>query len=157
GAEWLGHGRLLSAGFVSYNRNDDSASDVIRNDPSVCQIPLPRDSVMTGKPRSSDSARPVARLRPLRADAERNRQPVLEVAQAVFASEGLAVPIDEIARRAGLGVGTLYRHFATKEALYEAILVNRMQALVEEARAAAGAEDPGEAFFEIIGRFIEES
>jgi AcrR family transcriptional regulator len=93
----------------------------------------------------------------LRADAERNRQQVLEVAQAVFASEGLAVPIDEIARRAGLGVGTLYRHFATKEALYEAILVNRMQALLQEARAGAGAEDPAEAFFDIIGRFIEES
>jgi AcrR family transcriptional regulator len=93
--------------------------------------------------------------RPLRADAERNRQRVLEVAQAVFAAEGLAVPIDEIARRAGLGIGTVYRHFATKEALYGAILVDRMQALVEDVRASTEAKDPGEAFFGIVGRLID--
>ena len=67
------------------------------------------------------------RARTLRADAERNRARVLKVAEEVFASEGLAVPIDEIARRAGLGVGTLYRHFPTKETLFEAIVVGRMQ------------------------------
>ena len=67
--------------------------------------------------------------RPLRSDAERNRQRLLEVAQEVFAREGLAVPIDEIARRAGLGVGTLYRHFPTKEALFEAIVVGRVERL----------------------------
>jgi AcrR family transcriptional regulator len=94
--------------------------------------------------------------RPLRADAERNRQRVLEVAQAVFATEGLAVPIDEIARRAGLGVGTLYRHFATKEALFEAIVIGRMQALCDEARARVRDKDPGEAFFAVLGRIIEE-
>jgi len=94
--------------------------------------------------------------RPLRADAERNRQRVLEVAQAVFAAEGLAVPIDEIARRAGLCVGTLYRHFPTKEALFEAIVIGRMQALVDEARACLGAKEPGEAFFGLLGRMIQE-
>ncbi len=94
--------------------------------------------------------------RPLRADAERNRQRVLEVAQAVFAAEGLAVPIDEIARRAGLGVGTLYRHFATKEALFEAIVVGRMQRLVDEARAHARAKDAAGAFFGVVGRIIDE-
>jgi AcrR family transcriptional regulator len=95
--------------------------------------------------------------KPLRADAERNRKRVLEVAQAVFATEGLAVPIDEIARRAGLGVGTLYRHFPTKEALFEAIVIGRMQALVDEARESGTAKDVGEAFFEILGRIAEES
>jgi AcrR family transcriptional regulator len=97
-----------------------------------------------------------ARTRPLRADAERNRQRVLEVAQAVFAAEGLAVPIDEIARRAGLGVGTLYRHFPTKEALFEAIVIGRMQALVDEARECRSAKDAGEAFFAILSRIVEE-
>jgi AcrR family transcriptional regulator len=97
-----------------------------------------------------------ARGRPLRADAERNRLRVLEVAQAVFASEGLAVPIDEIARRAGLGVGTLYRHFPTKEALFEAIVIGRMQALVEEARECRKAKDAGAAFFAILSRMVEE-
>ena len=72
-------------------------------------------------------------LRPLRADARRNRAKVLEAAEEVFASEGLAVPIDEVARRAGVGVGTVYRHFPTKEALFEAIVVARLEALVERA------------------------
>jgi AcrR family transcriptional regulator len=94
--------------------------------------------------------------KPLRADAERNRQRVLEVAQEVFASEGLAVPIDEIARRAELGVGTLYRHFPTKEALFEAIVVGRMQALIDEAKAHLTAQDPGEALFAVLSRVIEE-
>lgn len=94
--------------------------------------------------------------RPLRADAERNRQRVLEVAQQVFAEEGLAVPIDEIARRAGLGVGTLYRHFPTKEALFEAIVVARMERLTELARTAAKAADPGAAFFGFLTRMVDE-
>ena len=57
--------------------------------------------------------------RPLRADAARNRARVLEVAYETFAAEGLSVPIDEIARRAGVGAGTVYRHFPTKEALFQ--------------------------------------
>ncbi len=94
--------------------------------------------------------------RALRADAERNRQRVLQVAQELFATEGLAVPIDEIARRAGLGVGTLYRHFPTKEALFEAIVVGRMEQLVEAARAGARARDRGGAFFGFLTRMVEE-
>ncbi len=98
----------------------------------------------------------MSRPRPLRADAERNRQRVLEVAQQVFAAEGLAVPIDEIARRAGLGVGTLYRHFPTKEALFEAIVIGRMETLVEDARLGAKAADPGAALFGFLTRMVEE-
>ena len=98
----------------------------------------------------------VLRKRTLRADAERNREHVLNVAQEVFAAEGLAVPIDEIARRAGLGVGTLYRHFPTKEALFLAIVVDRMEHLVAEARALAGAADAGEAFFGFLSRIVHD-
>src|SRR5580692_12944592 len=98
----------------------------------------------------------MAKTRALRADAERNREHVLRVAQEVFAAEGLAVPIDEIARRAGLGVGTLYRHFPTKEALFEAIVIGRMQILVGEAREGCSAKDAGEAFFAILVRIAEE-
>lgn len=94
--------------------------------------------------------------RPLRSDAERNRQRLLEVAQDVFAKEGLAVPIDDIARRAGLGVGTLYRHFPTKEALFEAIVVGRMERLAELAKAGARAPDPGGAFFGFLSQMVEE-
>jgi AcrR family transcriptional regulator len=98
----------------------------------------------------------VAKKRALRADAERNREHVLKVAQEVFAAEGVAVPIDEIARRAGLGVGTLYRHFPTKEALFLAIVVDRMEHLVAEARDLARAPDPGEAFFGFLSRMVHE-
>src|SRR5436190_8854684 len=99
--------------------------------------------------------------RPLRADARRNRARVLEVATEVFEKDGIDVPVEEIARRAGLGVGTLYRHFPTKEALFEAIVVGRMQGLVAEARGRLEAleakrGDAGEAFFAILGRVIEE-
>ena len=59
-------------------------------------------------------------VRPLRADAARNRARVLEVAYETFAAEGLSVPIDEIARRAEVGAGTVYRHFPSLDALVEA-------------------------------------
>lgn len=98
----------------------------------------------------------MAKTRALRADAERNREHVLTIAQEVFAAEGLAVPIDEIARRAGLGVGTLYRHFPTKEALFLAIVVDRMEHLIAEARTLATAPDPGEAFFGFLSRMVHE-
>lgn len=88
--------------------------------------------------------------RVLRADAQRNRDRVLEVAQAVFSAEGLDVPIGDIARRAGLGVGTLYRHFPTKQALCAAIVHDRMSRLADQATELADAKDPGAAFFEYI-------
>jgi len=94
--------------------------------------------------------------RPLRADAARNRARVLEVAYETFAQEGLSVPIDEIARRAGVGAGTVYRHFPTKEALFEAIATNRLQHLVDGAAAYLDAEDPGEAFFAYLAQLIAE-
>lgn len=93
--------------------------------------------------------------RPLRADARRNRQRVLEVAEAVFAGEGLDVPIDEIARRAGLGVGTLYRHFPTKEALFSAIVIGRVERATRHAVALAAGE-PGAAFFDLLAFLVAE-
>jgi AcrR family transcriptional regulator len=85
--------------------------------------------------------------RPLRADAARNRARVLEVAYETFAAEGLSVPIDEVARRAGVGAGTVYRHFATKEALFQAVIKDRMQHLVDDGYALLESDEPGEALF----------
>lgn len=85
--------------------------------------------------------------RPLRADARRNRARVLEAAGEAFAAEGPSVPLDEIARRAGVGAGTVYRHFPTKEALLHAVLTDRLVLLHEKALAALDAPDPGPAFF----------
>jgi AcrR family transcriptional regulator len=94
--------------------------------------------------------------RPLRADARRNRDRVLEAARAAFGAEGSDVSLDEIARRAGVGPGTVYRHFATKEALFEAVVFDRMEELVEEARALAGGPDPGRAFSSFVERLALE-
>jgi len=65
--------------------------------------------------------------RPLRADAQRNRDRILEVARETFTQEGLSVPVDLIAERANVGVGTFYRHFPNKEVLASAILASRLE------------------------------
>src|SRR6478672_731741 len=88
--------------------------------------------------------------RPLRADAARNRARVLEVAYETFAAEGLGVPIDEIARRAGVGAGTVYRHFPTKEDLFRAVIEDRISRIVDDGRALLAAGDPGEALFTFL-------
>jgi AcrR family transcriptional regulator len=79
--------------------------------------------------------------RPLRRDAERNRQRILEAAAAAFAEDGLSVTLDEIARRAGVGVGTIYRRFPDKEQLIDALFEARMNAIADEAKAALEADD----------------
>lgn len=97
----------------------------------------------------------VRNCRPLRADAARNRARVLEVAYDVFAEQGLSVPIDEIARRAGVGAGTVYRHFPTKEALFEAVIGERMRFVVARARELLAA-DPANALFEFLRQMVRE-
>jgi AcrR family transcriptional regulator len=94
--------------------------------------------------------------RSLRSDARRNRQRVLDAAEAAFASEGITVPIDEIARRAGVGAGTVYRHFPTKEGLVQAIRLGRLERMTANARSLAGAQDPGAAFFGFLAAMVEE-
>lgn len=88
--------------------------------------------------------------RPLRADAARNRARVLDIAYRTFADEGLSVPIDEIARRAGVGAGTVYRHFPTKDDLYRAVIEDRLHAVTEEGLAVLAADDPGEALYDFL-------
>jgi AcrR family transcriptional regulator len=93
----------------------------------------------------------------MRADARRNRARILGAAEAVFPISGLSAPVEEIAKRAGVGIGTVYRHFPTKEALFEAILVSRIERLAEEAGSMSSATDAGAAFFELFTRIVEEA
>jgi len=95
--------------------------------------------------------------RPLRADARRNRDKVLRAAREAFAASGYGVPLDEIAARAGVGPGTVYRHFPAKEALFQAVITARVEDLIDDARARAGADDPGGAFFGFLARIGEEA
>src|SRR5215218_10012991 len=93
--------------------------------------------------------------RPLRADARRNREKVLEAARAVFSEQGRDAQMDDVARRAGVGVGTVYRHFPTKEALIEALMVAAFEAIAAQADAALEVEDPWEAFADVLWKGAE--
>ena len=95
--------------------------------------------------------------RPLRADAKRNREKVLRAAREAFAASGYGVPLDEIAARAGVGPGTVYRHFPSKEALFEAVVTARVHDLVTDARSRARDPDPGRAFFGFIDQIRGEA
>jgi AcrR family transcriptional regulator len=90
-------------------------------------------------PTSPDPASPD---RPLRRDAERNRQRILEAAAAAFAEDGLSVTLDEIARRAGVGIGTIYRRFPDKEQLIDALFEDAMTQFVAEADRSLLDADP---------------
>jgi AcrR family transcriptional regulator len=85
-----------------------------------------------------------------RADAVRNRARVLEAAHRQFASSGLEAQIDEIARDAGVGVGTVYRHFPTKEDLLQALADDRFEGLATAARDSLEVEDPWDGFVQFM-------
>ena len=108
-----------------------------------------------------------ANVRPLRADAARNRARVLDAARTAFAEVGLDVGVEEIARRAGVGKGTLYRRFPTKEALVRAIfedILDEIDVLVREAepdawaaftgyvRAAARMQASNQGFYDVVAQ-----
>jgi len=86
----------------------------------------------------------------LRADARRNREAVLTAARERFSSEGLDCQMEDIARAAGVGVGTVYRHFPNKGDLVAALVADRFRRLAERAQAALGEEDPWQAFCQLI-------
>ena len=94
--------------------------------------------------------------RALRADAERNRRRVLDAAQELFRERGLDVGVAEIAQRAGVGRGTLFRNFPTKQDLIAAIVIERMTDATEYGRTLLDAPDAGDALFgfleELVGR-----
>ena len=91
--------------------------------------------------------------RPLRRDAERNRQRILEAAREAFADEGLSVTLDEIARRASVGVGTVYRRFPDKEQLIDALFEEQMTKFVALAGACVEDADPWDGLL----RFLDQA
>jgi AcrR family transcriptional regulator len=96
-----------------------------------------------------------AGARPLRRDAERNRQRILEAAAEVFNERGLDVSLDEIARHAGVGVGTVYRRFRTKEELVEALFMDRLAQVATIADQALAAPDPWSGLVSFMERMAE--
>jgi AcrR family transcriptional regulator len=93
--------------------------------------------------------------RPARADAVRNRQRVLDAAAGAFAECGTEVSIAEIAERAGIAKGTVFRHFATKEDLLAAIMRRLLDDLIAVGTRLCGAEDPAAALFEFMTAGVE--
>jgi AcrR family transcriptional regulator len=93
--------------------------------------------------------------RPLRRDAERNRQRILEAATEVFNERGLDVSLDEIARHAGVGVGTVYRRFRNKEELVEALFMSRLDQVAAIADQAFEAPDPWSGLVSFMERMAE--
>lgn len=91
-----------------------------------------------------------------RADAQRNRKRVLEAARECFADRGLDAQMDEVAKRAEVGVGTVYRHFPTKQALAEAIAADHFDRLAASAREALEDPDPWNGFSVFLRRSAEQ-
>jgi AcrR family transcriptional regulator len=87
--------------------------------------------------------------RAMRADAVRNRAKIVEAAKEAFSDRGLETQMEDVARRASVGVGTLYRHFPTKDALVRALIVDKMERMAEAAKAAL--EDDGDPWEALVG------
>ncbi len=93
--------------------------------------------------------------RPLRKDAERNRVRILQAAGELFAARGLGVTLDDVARHAGVGVGTVYRRFPDKETLIDALFEQRIETVSAIAEAALAEPDPWAGFVLFFERGLE--
>jgi AcrR family transcriptional regulator len=93
---------------------------------------------------------------PKRADARRNRERILVAADELFARDGLSVPLDDIARQAGVGPGTVHRHFPTKESLFAAVAADRLDQVIAEAHVLRYSRSPGDALRRLISLMLEE-
>lgn len=93
-------------------------------------------------------------VRPQRADARRNFDALLAAAREAFAAQGPGAPLEDIARRAGVGIGTLYRNFPTRDALVEAVYIDEVAAVVRAADEASSLDDPWEAVEAWLRRFV---
>ena len=91
----------------------------------------------------------------LRADARRNREAILDAAGRLFAEQGTVVQMDDVAQGSGLGMGTLYRHFPTKQALVAAIIARRLRLMTAAAEDAAGLPDAAAAFDKLLRDYLD--
>ena len=114
------------------------------------RAPAPADAAQAADVTDADG--PCAR--PLRSDAKRNREQLLAAARAAFTERGAAASLEDIARRASVGVGTLYRHFPTRQALVEAVYVDEVEALCSSV-AEVGERDPWDALVAWFDRFVD--
>ncbi|MGE4249703.1 MAG: TetR/AcrR family transcriptional regulator [Parvibaculaceae bacterium] len=111
---------------------------------------------MTGKRATKKPKQtPAPAAKSLRADAQRNRDKLVEVAGLAFAEHGIDTSLEEIASRAGVGIGTLYRHFPTREHLVEVVYRREVEALCQAADELAKKHPPDAALAEWMQRFVD--
>jgi AcrR family transcriptional regulator len=110
---------------------------------------------VSGEPSQAGHRTGGAPARKPRADAQRNRERLMAAAKAAFAELGADVSLEEIARRAGVGIGTLYRHFPTRDAVVEAVYRREVRQLAEAADRLSGAAPPGEALRQWMRLFVD--
>jgi AcrR family transcriptional regulator len=101
------------------------------------------------------STYPTAAERPLRRDARQNRDRILVAARAAFAERGVDASVEEIAVRAGVGIGTLYRRFPTKDELIGAVFGEHLEQIASAAEAALERDDPWPAFLGYLSYVVE--
>src|SRR3954466_13692345 len=118
-----------------------------RRHPPLCQW-----FSSAGSPAGRGGSAPMARAQ--RCDARRNRDCLVEVASEAFAARGVEASLEDIARTAGVGIGTLYRHFPTRDALVEAVYRHNVDQLVASAEELRATLPPDEALAEWMQRFV---
>src|SRR5262245_45560589 len=114
----------------------------------VCELTIKR-------PAKKRKAAPASAERGLRADAQRNRDRLVKVAGLAFAEHGIDTSLEEIAERAQVGIGTLYRHFPTREHLVEVVYAREVQALCQAAEDLAKKHPPDDALALWMQRFVD--
>jgi len=108
----------------------------------------------SAEPKTTETTTATAEPTRLRADARRNRDKLIEVAAAVFPEKGVETSLEDIARQAGVGIGTLYRHFPTREHLVEVVYRRELESLAAAARELAEKHTPDVALEEWMRRFV---
>jgi AcrR family transcriptional regulator len=111
-------------------------------------MPPPGSAAPQGRPGTAPA---------LRADARRNRARILAAAEEVFTEQGASASTEEVARRAGVAIGTVFRHFPAKDDLLRAIMKDLLQRLADEASALAGEGDPATALFAFFTQMVAQA
>ncbi len=120
-------------------------------------VPFSKRVVMGGKPKKQDEGSKPSESadRPVRADARRNIDTLLQTAMAVFKTSGVDAPVREIAEKAGVGVGTVYRHFPQRSDLIAAVFRREIDACADAAAVLAAEHAPGEALARWMQRYVD--
>jgi AcrR family transcriptional regulator len=103
---------------------------------------------------STETATEISPSRPMRSDARRNYEKLLAAGREAFTEDGSSASLEEIARRAGVGIGTLYRHFPTRQALLEAVYVEEVETMCRSAAELAD-DEPWDALIAWLHRFVD--